>query len=258
VEFAEYRKYAPGDDLRRLDWRVYARTDRFYMKEFEADTNLRCVLVLDVSGSMAYTGRHGRKLDCARRLAATLAYLLIHQGDAAGLVLVGARGERIIPPRRSPAHLRVLLDALASAEPEGEADLAAALHRTADRVRRRAMVVVLSDLFADADALLSGFQHMRFQRHDLAVFHLLDPDELRFEFDRPVRFADLESPFQLVTDPALIARAYRDEINRHLERLERGSREFGADYQRVSTEAGYEKALVSFLLQRQRAGGRRV
>lgn len=256
VEFAEYRKYVPGDDIRRLDWRVYARTDRFYMKEFEADTNLRCEIVLDLSGSMAYAGGHGSKLDFARRLSATLAYLMIHQGDAAGLRLVGSGADRVIPPRRSPAHLGVLLDELAGARAAAAVDLPEALHRAADQIRRRAMVVVISDFFAEPDGLLSAFQHMRFQRHDLVLFHLLDPQEVQFDFDRPVRFADLEGPHHVISDPALIARDYRAEIGAYLDTLQRGSREFGADYQRVMLDAGYERALTSFMLERARPGPR--
>lgn len=254
VEFAEYRKYAPGDDIRRLDWRVYARTDRFYMKEFDADTNLRCVILLDLSGSMGFAAQHGSKIDFARRLAATLAYLMIHQGDAAGLWLAGARGDVEIPARRSPIHLRTLLDAIEAAEPGGEVDLPATLHRAADRIHRRAMVVVISDFFAEPSALMNAFQHMRFQRHDLALFHLLDPQEIHFTFDRPVRFADLEGPHHLVTDPALIAQDYRREVEAYLDEMQRGSREFHADYQRVMLDAGYEKALAAFILQRQRRG----
>lgn len=258
VEFAEYRKYVPGDDTKSLDWRVYARTDRFYMKEFEADTNLRCSIVLDLSGSMAYAGKHGRKVDYARRMAATLAYLMVHQGDAAGLILAGAQSDREIPPRRSPSHLRTLLDALAEAEPAGAVDLTASLHRIADRVRRRAMVVVISDFFAEPSELLRSFQHMRFQRHDLVLFHLLDPSEIHFDFDRPIRFADLESPFHFITDPALIAEAYRKEVSDYLEAIQQGSHEFGVDYQRVDVSESYEKALASFMLQRQRGGAGRA
>ncbi len=252
VEFAEYRKYVPGDDVRHVDWRVYARTDRFYMKEFEADTNLRCMLVFDTSGSMAFAGRHGSRLAYARRLAATLAYLLAHQGDAIGLLCVGAKDAREIPPRRSPAHLKVLFDELAGLKPHGQADLVTALHGLADRLRRRALVLVFSDLFAEVEPLMRAFRHLRFQRHDVAAFHLLDDEEMAFEFDRPIRFVDLESPFQLVTDPAVIASDYRRELDGWLGGLQRGCREFGVDYQRVTTDQDYEKVLAAFLLPRMR------
>lgn len=253
VEFAEYRKYVPGDDIRHVDWRVYARTDRFYMKEFEADTNLRCHLVLDSSGSMAFESRHGRKFDYARRLAATLAYLLVHQGDAVGLTCFDGRGATEIPPRRSPAHLKNVFDTLAGVRPGGASAIVETLHTLAEKARRRALVVVFSDFFTEVGPLLDAFQHMRFQKHDLAVFHLLDRQELDFAFDRPIRFVDLESPFQMISDPAMVAAGYRRELDAYLETLQRGSREFGVDYQRVVTDANYEAVIASFLLERLRA-----
>lgn len=254
VEFAEYRKYVPGDDIRHVDWRVYARTDRFFMKEFEADTNLRCLLLLDASASMGFAAKHGTKFDYARRLAATLAYLLVHQGDAVGLVLFNERGTVEIPPRRSPAHLKAVFDALAAAEPQGRTTLLETVHAYAEKARRRALVVLLSDCFTEPAPLLDGFQHMRFQKHDLAVFHLLDRLEIDFSFGRPMRFADLEGPFQMITDPAVVAQGYREALDAYLESVARGSREFGVDYQRVVTDAGYEQVLAAFLLQRLRAG----
>ncbi len=254
VEFAEYRKYVPGDDIRRLDWRVYARTDRFYMKEFDADTNLRCLVFIDLSGSMGYAGAHGSKLDCARRLAATLAYLMIRQGDAAGLWLAGAKRDLEIPPRRSPMHLKALFDSIRNARTGGEVDLPAALHRAAERIPRRALVVVISDFFTAIDPLLNAFQHMRFLRHDLVLFHLLDETEIRFDFDRPIRFTDLEGADSVITDPALVGDAYRREISDYLEAMRQGSHRFNADYQRVMLDTGYEQALTAFILSRQRAG----
>ncbi len=260
VEFAEYRKYVPGDDVRHVDWRVYARTDRFYMKEFEADTNLRCYLVLDTSGSMNFAAAHGRKFDYARRLLATLAYLFAHQGDAVGLLCFADKAVHDIPPRRSPAHLKHIFDTLATIQPQGPTNIVQTIHTLAEKVRRRALVIICSDFFAEVEPLLDCFQHMRFHKHDVAAFQVLDRQELDFDFDRPIRFADLESPFDLVSDPAVIQAAYRRELQRHQEALQRGSREFGVDYQRVVTDVNYESVLASFLLQRQRksaaTGGR--
>lgn len=258
VEFAEYRKYVPGDDIRHVDWRVFARSDRFFMKEFEADTNLRCVLAVDASASMAFEGRHGRKFDLARRLAAHLAVLYARQGDAVGLSLFGGPAPVEIPPRRSAAHLRHVLDRLEAAVPRGDGRVVDALHRIAERTGRRALILVFSDLFEDAAPLLDGFQHMRFQRHDLGIFHLLDPVELDFDFDRPIRFVDLESAGRLITDPALIAGGYRRELRAWLDALRRGSREFGADYRRARTDEPFERILSGFLLSRTRIGERGV
>lgn len=257
VEFAEYRNYVPGDDIRRLDWRVFARTDRFYLKEFEAETNLRCYLVIDCSGSMAFSGKHQRKLDFARRLAASLAYLVIHQGDAAGLMCVNEKTVCDVPPRRNPAHLQTILKTLdaAEAEPHGETGLIAALHTLAEKVRRRALIVILSDFFCDVDQVLNCFQHLRFQKHDLAVFHLLDRMEVEFKFDRPVRFVDLESTFSLVTEPGLVREQYLQQLNGFLERLRAGCHEFNADYRQVITDQDFEKVLANFLAERGRTAG---
>lgn len=252
VEFAEYRNYVPGDDIRRLDWRVFGRTDRFYLKEYEAETNLRCYLVLDASGSMAFRGENGSKLEYARRLAATLAYLVIHQGDAAGLLCAGEKSSAEIPPRRTPTHLQLITDSLMEIEPRGETNLTSVLHDLAEKIRPRGLVVVLSDLFHEPEELLSALQHLRFKKHDVAVFHLLDPVEIQFEFDRPIRFVDLESSGSLVTEPTLIRDQYLAELNAFLQRVETGCREFNADYRRVITSEPYEKVLADFLVERAR------
>jgi uncharacterized protein (DUF58 family) len=250
VEFAEYRNYVPGDDLRRLDWRVFGRTDRFYMKEFEADTNLRCYLVLDTSASMSFTGKHGSRLDYARKIAASLAYLTIQQGDAAGLVCVGEKKTIEIPAKRNPAHLQLIFDTLEQVEAKGTTNIVQALHDLAEKARRRALIIVLTDGFEDADALLNCFQHLRFQKHDLVMFQLLDRMEMDFQFDRPVRFNDLESSYNLVTEPNTIRDEYLAQLHRHLKRLKEGCNQFNADYRQVILDQDYEKLLADFLSER--------
>jgi uncharacterized protein (DUF58 family) len=252
VEFAEYRNYAPGDDIRRLDWRVFARSDRFYLKEFEAETNLRCYLVLDCSGSMKFGAAPGGKLLYGKKLAATLAYLAAHQGDAVGLICAGEKSFVEIPPRRNPAHLRVVLETLEKTEARGQTGLMSALHELAEKVRRRALVVVISDFFCDLEPLLHCFQHLRFQKHDLALFQLLDRAELEFRFDRPVRFVDLESSFSVVTEPATVREEYLRELELFLEGLRAGCHEYGVDYRQVVTDQEGEKAVAEFLVQRSR------
>src|SRR5688500_3135667 len=162
VEFAQYRKYVPGDDLRRLDWRAYGRSDRFYVKEFEADTNLRCCFVLDTSGSMGFGSTGITKLEYARRIAATLGYLAGQQGDAVGLACVAGGIVQNVPPRRNPAHRRVVFDLLEKAKPQGETQLASVLHELAETIQQRALVVIISDLFLEPAVLGSCFQHLRF------------------------------------------------------------------------------------------------
>jgi uncharacterized protein (DUF58 family) len=250
VEFAEYRNYVPGDDIRRLDWRVFARTDRFYLKEYEAETNLRCYFVLDASGSMKFGQAPGGKLAYAKRLIATLAYIAAQQGDASGLICASGKSVEDIPPRRNPAHLKVLYETLDKAQARGETGLITALHGLAERVKRRAMVVVVSDFFCDLPALLNCFQHLRFQKHDLALFHLLDRAELEFHFDRPLRFVDLESSASLLTEPSSIRDEYLRQLDAFLEQLRAGCNEFRVDYRQVVTDQDYERVLADFLVER--------
>ena len=253
VEFAEYRNYVPGDDIRRLDWRVFGRTDRFYLKEFEAETNLRCYFVLDCSGSMGFSKAGQSKLEYAKKIIATLAYLTIHEGDAIGLICVGEKALIEIPPRRNPAHLQLILDTLLNAKPHGETGLVPVMHDLAEKIRRRAVVIVLSDFFCEPAPLMSCFQHLRFQKHDLALFHLLDRAEVMFQFDRPMRFVDMENNFSLVTEPAGIRDEYLRQLNLFLEQMRAGAHEFGVEYRRVITDENYEKALGSFLVERAQA-----
>ncbi|MFQ3670035.1 MAG: DUF58 domain-containing protein [Verrucomicrobiia bacterium] len=252
VEFAEYRKYAPGDDIRRLDWRVLARSDRFYMKEFEAETNLRCHLLLDCSGSMAYRSGTTSKFDCARQIAATLLYLVIQQGDAAGLVRIRHDGLDELPAKRNPAHVRTLLEFIDSASPTGPTGLIPAIHEVAEKIRERALVIILSDCFCPLPPLLEALRHLDFKKHDVAVFQIIDPDELNFPFERATRFADLESPSHLTTEPALIRTDYLDALARHVEGLRDACAQFRADFLQTPADRNPEEILASFLADRLR------
>jgi uncharacterized protein (DUF58 family) len=252
VEFAEYRNYVPGDDLRRLDWRVFGRTDRFYIREFEAETNLRLYVVLDCSESMAFQLAGARRFDLARRLAAAFAYMAVHQGDAAGLLCVGEKKGIDIPPRRNPAHMQLILEVLDRAEPKGTTTLAPQLHELAEKIRPRGLVVILSDFFSDPEDLINAFQHLRFKKHDLALFHLLDRSELDFKFDRPIRFLDLEGNSSIVTEPAIIRDEYLRQIERFVGRLRDGCHEVKASYHQIISDQDYEKILAEFLIERAR------
>ncbi|MFO7871819.1 MAG: DUF58 domain-containing protein [Kiritimatiellia bacterium] len=252
VEFAEYRKYVPGDDTRHVDWHVYARSDRFFVKEFEADTNLRCYIVLDASGSMSFGAGGKTKFDYARRAAATLAYLMMHQGDAVGLLSFAEKTVRDIPPRNAPSHLKNIFDSLAETRPSGETGIIGTLHDLAEKFKQRGMVIVFSDFFAELPALMDSFQHMRFRNHDLAVFHLLDRQEIDFRFDRPIRFVDMEGGPAMITDPSIVRDGYRRELDAYLAGIKKGCEEFAVDYHRVLTDSDYEKVLAEFLLQRTR------
>lgn len=257
VEFAEYRKYVPGDDLRRLDWRAFGRSDRYYVKEFEADTNLRCILVIDTSGSMNFGSVGNSKLEYARSLAATLAYLAIAQGDAVGLTCAAEKIVREIPPRRNAAHLSNLFDEIEAAQAKGETRLPEILHELAETVRQRALILVFSDLFMEPATLRSCFEHLRFRKHDVGVFHLLDPEELKFEFQRPTRFIDMEGGPALFVEPTEIVDRYQQALKDYLAQLHQVVLATSIDYHRVSLDQNYEAVLTKFLTGRIHARSRR-
>ncbi len=250
VEFAEYRKYVPGDDTRRLDWKAYARSDRFYIKEFEADTNLRAYFVVDTSGSMAFSGLAEAKIQYARKIASSLSYLLVNQGDAAGLSVCTDKLHLEVPPSRRPAHLDRLFSTLGSLEPYGETGLVPALHTIAEKIGQRALIVILSDLFTDPKELADALQHLRYRKHDVCVFHLLDPQEIGFEFDRPHRFVDLEDGTVLVAEPNLIAEEYHAALREFLTNVRDVCHDANASYQLVTTDTPLEGLLRGFLMGR--------
>jgi uncharacterized protein (DUF58 family) len=249
IEFAQYRKYVPGDDTRRLDWRTWGRSDRFYIKEFEADTNLRICLLLDTSGSMGFGPAGATRLDYARKLAGTLGYLAAEQGDAVGLRSLAEKPVEI-PARRGAVHLGLVLDTLADIKPLGGTTLLNALHDAAENIRQRALVVIFSDFFVPIAELKTAIQHLRFKKHDVAAFHLLDQKELDFDFDQPAHFIDLEGGDAVLADPSLIARNYRTAVRNYLAEIDELVRATGMDYHRVKLHERYDDVLVRFLLNR--------
>jgi len=259
LEFAQYRKYVPGDDTRRLDWRTWGRSDRFYIKEFEADTNLRLCLVVDASGSMDYPdaapGKRNR-MELARQLAASLAYLAAHQGDGVGLWGVGADHRQKIPAKRGATHLNLVMDQLGELKPSGETTLLESLHAAAEEIRQRALIIVISDFFVDPAELKSALQHLRFRRHDIALFHLLAPEEIDFNFDRPARFVDAEGGDPMLVDPSLVATRYREVVRAYLAAIDTLVRDTAIDHQRVLLHENPEEVLARFLLSRLQKGQR--
>ncbi len=252
VEFTEHRQYIPGDELKRVDWKVYGRTDRFYIREYEEETNLRAWLVLDTSGSMAFAGSGMSKLEYANCLAASLAYLLLHQKDSAGLVTFSERIDRYLPPRSTPAHLHVILRELARTKTGGDTDVGAALDALAERLKRRGLVIVISDLWDDEQRVLRALRHFRHRRHEVIVFHVTDPVETELGFRGPVVLRDLESGRELTVDPRVVAGDYRRLWQRRTAALERGCTEALVDYCRVSTATPFDRALFAYLERRRR------
>ena len=249
LEFAQYRKYVPGDDTRRLDWRTWGRSDRFYIKEFEADTNLRLCLLIDTSGSMGFGPPGNTRLDYARKLAGTLGYVAAQQGDGVGLWSLAEKSVEI-PAKRGAAHLGLVLDQMAGIQPIGGTTLLTALHDAAEKIRQRALVIIFSDLFVPPVELKSAIQHLRFRKHDVAAFHLLDQRELDFDFDRPARFIDMEGGEAVLADPSLIARNYREAVRLYFAEMDELVRTTGMDYHRVKMDERYDDVLARFLLGR--------
>jgi uncharacterized protein (DUF58 family) len=257
VEFAEYRKYVPGDDLRRLDWRAYGRSDRFFVKEFEADTNLRCCLVVDTSGSMGFGSTGSSKIEYARKIAGVISQIALLQGDAVGLSCVAKGIVRNVPPKRNPAHLMAIYDILEEISPQGETQLVSVLHELSETIRQRALIVILSDLFVEPSLLRDAFQHLQFRRHDVAIFHLLDPRELDFNFRRPMRFLDMEGGPAIFAEPNEIADRYLKALDQYLVDLKQVVLESAVDYHRVTIDEDYEQVLMRFLIGRARSKGAR-
>jgi uncharacterized protein (DUF58 family) len=250
IEFAQYRKYVQGDDTRRLDWRTWGRTDRYYIKEFEADTNLRLCLIVDTSGSMGYGEPGSTRLDYARRLSGTLAYLAGQQGDAIGLYSGSDSTYLETPPRRGPQHLGLVLDRIAKLKSDGETGLIRAIHEAAEKIQQRALIVIISDFLFHPEPLREAFQHLRFRKHDVSVFHLLDRQEIDFTFDRPTRFIDLEGGPSLLADPTLIQRRYREAVKDYLDTINDIVNHSAVDYHRTFLDEAYDQVLARFLMGR--------
>ena len=252
VEFAEYRKYAPGDDLRRMDWRAYGRSEKYFVKEFEADTNLRCCMIIDTSGSMGFGSGDITKIEYARRIAGSIGYLAVAQGDAVGLSCVADGIVQNLPAKRNPAHLRTFNDLIEKAEPNGPTNLIPTLHELAETIRQRSLIILVSDLFVEPDELHDCFQHLLFRKHDLAVFHLYDPLELSFNMKRPTRFLDMEGGASIFVEPNEISDRYHRALEEYREQVRQVTVEASVDYHEVSIDDDYEKVLTNFLVGRTR------
>lgn len=258
VEFAEHREYVPGDDLRHLDWRIYGRSDRFYVKRYEEETNLTLSLLLDVSESMAYAGEgQVSKFRYGAMVAATLAYMVLRHRDAAALALTDETLENWVPPATKPSHLLAITDAIERAELSRKTDPGLVLREMATKLPPRSIVAVVSDLFADPDRVLAGLRALKTKRQDVIVFHVLDRDELEFPFDRMTRFDGLEGFDPLVADPKALRRAYLEVFGEHREKLRKGCLSHGIDYQLLRTDTPLDVALTSYLSLRGKRGTRR-
>jgi uncharacterized protein (DUF58 family) len=252
VEFAEHRQYMPGDPLRHLDWKVLAKSDRKYIKQYEEETNLRAMLLVDTSASMGY-GSHGiTKLDYARQLAAALAYLMLRQNDAVGMfAFASGQGEQI-PPRSTMGHVRPLLLLLERLTPGGTTNFASSLHSLAERMTRRGLVVILSDLLDEPDRIEQAIHHFRHRKHEVLVFHVLDPQEVSFNFEREAVYVDMETSERVTTRPQELRSDYRARVSEWRDRIRQYCIEKNAGYVPLTTDQPYDRALLEYLSKRAR------
>lgn len=254
VEFTEYRDYTPGDDPRYLDWRLYARTDRYYIKKYEDETNLRCHLLVDNSQSMGYGSIGFSKAQYGNTLAATLAYFLHLQGDATGLLTFDQEIRDYLPARHRPGHLRHVMFALEKPSTGTSTDLNAPLKRIVEIVRKRGLLILISDLFAPINALDASLSNLRACGHEVVIFQILDPAELTFNFEQASMFRDLESGEKLYIDPRAARRHYTEKLHAHIAAVEQSCRKLGISYHRLSTDRPLELALFDFLRGRMQRG----
>lgn len=253
VEFADHREYVPGDDLKYLDWALFGRTDHYYIKRYEEETNLRCYLLLDRSASMGFGTGAITKWDYACFLTTCLGHLILKQQDAVGLSLFGAKPGLMIPPRCRSVHLRQMMKLMIDNPPSGTTDLATSLRAIVRNLKRRGLVVVISDLIDDPQETLKAIRLIRSHSHDVIVFHIQDPAELEFNFDGATLFRDMETGQELEIDPATVREHYQQQMTELNEFYRKGLTEMGIDYQHISTRTHYDQALAAYLKRRTRS-----
>ncbi len=252
VEYLDHRAYTPGDEIRNLDWKIVARSDKYYVKLYEEETNLRAYILLDCSSSMQFSSGEQSKLSWGSYLAAALTHLLLRQNDAVGLVEFDSGVRNFIPPRAHPTQFRRILDSLDGIEPGGETDVGAVLHEAAERTKRRGLIIVISDLIDNEESIASGLGHFRHNNHEVIVFHTMDPAELEFPYDRLTRFRDMEGAGRVVANPKSLRARYLSRINQFTDTVKRDCFERRISYELCDTSQPYDRFLAAYLDKRSR------
>ncbi|UCD95379.1 MAG: DUF58 domain-containing protein [Candidatus Zixiibacteriota bacterium] len=252
VEFAEHRQYMPGDNIRDIDWKVYAKSDRYYIKEYEEETNLKAYLLVDCSASMRYSSGGQVKHDYAATIASALSLMMLRQRDAVGLVTFDEGIRRYVPPRSKSGHLHVLLNELENQKPSEKTDIAATLHEMAERIHRRGLIILFSDLLDDAEHIVSGLKHFRHKQHEMIVFHVLDPRERDFAFPREAIFKDIETGEEMTTLPWQVKRHYAQLTREFSDYIAAECRQSRIDYHLIDTSVPFDIALYAFLAKREK------
>ena len=254
VEFAEHRSYEPGDEIRHIDWKLYGKTNRLYVKRYEEETNLRAHLILDTSKSMAYTSGGVSKLEYGSYLLAALSYLMIRQQDAAGVVLFDENIRSFIPPKSIPSHLNTLLNTLDIKAPGEDTKIEPVLHEMAERIKKRGLVIIISDLFDDPENIMNGLKHFRHSKQEVILFHILDRNELEFDFNTRTKFVDMESGEEITTDPWHVKNEYKNLIKGLQDYYRSECRLNLIDYVPLFTDDSLDKGLSEYFNKRQRLG----
>lgn len=251
VEFAEHRQYRPGDEIKYIDWKIYSRTDRYYVKQFEEETNMRAVVAVDTSGSMGYASQGNiTKFQYATYLASALMYLILKQKDAAGVALYSNEITTYLPPRAKLSYVRELITAIDSSQPSNTEGTALALSRIAERVARRSLVIIISDFFDDIENVASALKHFRHQKHDVLAIQVLDPREVDFDFGWAATFKDMETAEEIVSHPFQIQQSYKQAVSDFITNLKRECYNINVDYLQVLTNQPFDKALTEYIAKR--------
>lgn len=257
VEFAEHREYTPGHDLKHLDWKVFGRSDRLYVKEYELETNLRSHILLDTSESMDYRSGELSKLELACFVAASMSYLILKQQDSVGITCFDKEVKNYVPASSSMGHLRSVLATLGGATAANKTDVGVVFHAMAERLRQRGLVILISDLFDDPEKILKGLSHFRHRRHDVIVFHVMDEYEVTFPFQRMTLFDGMEEYPKILVDPRALRQAYLEEVEKFCGRIRRGCTQQMVDYCRITTDRQLDVELSKYLAQRLAMGRKR-
>ena len=254
VEFAEHRAYGPGDEIRHIDWKLYGKTDRFFVKQYEEETNLRSYILLDTSRSMEYKSNKISKLDYGNYLSAALAYLMINQQDGVGLTLFDNQIQTFIPPRSKPSHVNTILTHLDKTGSAKDTNVGIVLHEMAERIKKRGLIILISDLFDETENIINGLKHFRHNKQEIIVFHVMDRKELNFDFSNRTKFKDMETDEQITTEPWKIRKIYQKAIQSYQDELRLRCREQKIDYVPLFTDQNLDLALNEYLKKRQRLG----
>jgi uncharacterized protein (DUF58 family) len=247
IEFVQHREYTHGDDIRHLDWKVWSKTDRFYIKQYEAETNLRCNIVLDVSESMHYGRGPLNKYEYASTAAACLGYMLLKQQDAVGILTFDSNVRHIVPPRSQNTHIDAICSAMHTSKPREKTDIFGILRKVTESISGRGMIVIISDFLVDREPLVKGLEMLKQRRHDILVFHVLDDDEMTFPFAGTTRFEGMEELPHLLCDPKALREGYMEALEEYLVEVRRGCTRLGIDYQLVRTGDYLDAVLSKFL-----------